>query len=77
MATGKVPSSAAMVVIMMGRKRTMRGFEDRLVRLDMPLALAVQREVDHHDRILLHDADQHDHADKGIEAERDVEQLQA
>jgi hypothetical protein len=29
----------------------------------LPLALGVEREVDHHDRVLLHDADQQDDAD--------------
>ena len=68
------PSCAAMVVIMIGRKRTMRRFEDRLLRRHVVAALPLQREVDHHDGVLLHDADQHDHADKGVKRQRQCRQ---
>ena len=33
------------------------------------VALRVEREVDHHDRVLLHDADQHDDADEAIDVQ--------
>ena len=36
----------------------------------------LQREVDHHDGVLLDDADQHDHADKGVERQRQADQIQ-
>ena len=69
-----VPIRAAMVVIMMGRKRMQRRFENRLLGRHARLAaLLVQGEVDHHDRVLLDDADQHDHADKGIERQRQAD----
>ncbi len=66
-----------MVVIMMGRKRTSAASIDGVFGRDLVrAALAMQREVDHHDGVLLDDADQHDHADKGVEAERHAEQHQ-
>ena len=37
------------------------------------LALRLDREVYHHDRVLLDDADQHDHADEGVHVELDAE----
>ena len=39
-------------------------------------AFALQRHVDHHDGVLLHDADQQQHADHGDDAEFDARQLQ-
>ena len=41
-----------------------RGLADRGLRRQADPA-ALEREVDHHDRVLLHDADQHDDADHG------------
>jgi hypothetical protein len=55
---GSVPISAAIVVIMIGRKR-------------MSAALTREREIHHHDGVLLYEAHQHDHADKGIERQSD------
>ena len=67
-AIGSVPISAAIVVIMIGRKRISRRLDDRLRAARMPsLRCALEREVDHHDRVLLHDADQHDDADERVE----------
>ena len=63
-ASGSAPNSAASVVIMIGRNRsrqacTMASFGD------MPcVALGLEREVDHHDRVLLDDAHQQDDADQ-------------
>ena len=34
-----------------------------------PVAFALDGEVDHHDGVFLHDADQHDDADKAVEIE--------
>ena len=62
-ASGRAPSSAASVVIMIGP-------EAQQARLEMasrgsgPRALGLEREVDHHDRVLLHDADEQDDADQ-------------
>ena len=63
-ASGRPPSSAAIVVIMIGRKRS-RQASKIASSGDLPsLALGLEREVDHHDRVLLHDADQQDDADE-------------
>src|SRR3989442_797384 len=37
-------------------------------------ALGLDREVDHHDRVLLHDADQHDHADEAVDVQLHAEE---
>jgi len=50
MAIGRLPISAAMVVIMIGRKRTAR-LVDRLFRRQAALALRLDGEVDHHDGV--------------------------
>ena len=63
-ASGNPPSSAAMVVIMIGRKRSRHASIDRVLRRLAFVALGFQREVDHHDGVLLHDADQQDDADQ-------------
>ena len=67
-AIGSVPKIAAKVVIMIGRKRSTAGLSDRSFcrQADAP---TLEREVDHHDRVLLHDADQHDDADHGDDRE--------
>ena len=39
-------------------------------------ALRVEREVDHHDRVLLHDADEQDDADEGDDVEVEAEEQQ-
>ena len=68
-ASGSPPSSAAIVVIMIGRKRSRHAWWIAS-RGDMPLlALGLEREVDHHDRVLLHDADEQDDADQRDDAE--------
>ena len=41
------------------------GLVDRFARRLALVALGVEREVDHHDRVFLHDADQKDDADDG------------
>src|SRR3970282_838689 len=63
-AMGRLPMSAAKVVIMMGRKRMRQASWIRSARAAPSLRLDV--EVDHHDGILLDDADQHDDADKAV-----------
>ena len=62
-AIGIAPNSAAKVVIMIGRKRKQAGLVDRLARALALDPLGLQGEVDHHDRVLLDDADQQDDAD--------------
>ena len=75
-AIGSVPTSAAIVVIMIGRNRTRQASYIASAG-DLPsLALRFDREVDHHDAVLLHEADQHDDADEGVEVEVDVEDQQ-
>jgi hypothetical protein len=56
--------SAAMVVIMIGRKRTKQALIDGLLRTLPLFPLSLDSTVDHHDGVLLHDAHQHD--DPGV-----------
>ena len=51
--------------------------EDRLGRALALGALRVEREVDHHDGVFLHQADQHDDADEGEQVELHVERSSA
>ena len=68
-ASGRPPRSAAIVVIMIGRKRSRHAWWIDSSG-DMPvIALRLEREVDHHDRVLLHDADEEDDADERDDAE--------
>ena len=61
---------------MIGRKRT-RHASNIASAGDLPsLALRLDREVDHHDAVLLHEADEHDDADEGVEVEVDAEEQQ-
>jgi hypothetical protein len=67
--SGTAPNSAARVVIRIGRKRSRQAWWIAS-RGDMPcVPLGVQREVDHHDRVLLDDADQQDDADHRDDAQ--------
>ena len=75
-AIGRVPTSAAMVVIMMGRNRTLAASRIASRALLSVVPLGLDGEVDHHDRVLLHDADQHDDADEGVDAEVQLEDHQ-
>ena len=60
---------------MIGRKRSRQA--SRIAsRGARPRALPDQREVDHHDRVLLDDADQHQDADDRDDAEVEAEQLE-
>ena len=61
--SGSAPRIAAIVVIMIGRKRSRHAWKIALARRHAFVALGVEREVDHHDRVLLDDADQQDDAD--------------
>ena len=49
---------------------------DSIQRAQPALAFCVEREVDHHDRVLLHNADQQDHANKRHDTEFGVERYQ-
>ena len=51
-------------------------FVDRLARRLALLALGLQREIDLHDGVLLHDADQHDQAHERVDAQFDLEHQQ-
>jgi hypothetical protein len=64
-----------MVVIMIGRKRRMQASRMAFRRHAL-VALRVQREVDHHDGVLLDDTDQHQDADDGDHGQVHVEQAQ-
>ena len=67
--SGRAPNIAAIVVIRIGRKRSRHAWKIAS-RGDLPsLALGFEREVDHHDRVLLDDADQEDDADDRDDAE--------
>ncbi len=52
-----------------GPEAQQAGLIDRFARRLAFLALRLQREVDHHDGVLLHDADQQDDADQRDDAE--------
>ena len=73
-AIGSEPSSAQVVVIMIGRKRSSAA-STIASSADGALGAPLEREVDHHDGVLLDDADQHDDADHGDDAEIHAEQL--
>jgi hypothetical protein len=60
-----------MVVIMIGRKRS-----NRLDRGHVMIAFGDDREVDHHDPVLLHNADEQDDAYQRDQAEVEIEQHQ-
>ncbi len=68
-ASGSPPSSAAKLVIMIGLKRSRQAFLIDSRGREPLLALGHQREVDHHDRVLLHDADQEDDPDQRHDVE--------
>ncbi len=52
-----------------GTETQQRRLEDRVERRSVLLALGLEREVDHHDRVLLDDADEQDDADERNHAE--------
>ena len=57
-----------------GPKADQGGLKDRLFRAcRRVLALALESEIDHHDGVLLDDADQHDHANKSVKRDRHSE----
>jgi hypothetical protein len=57
-----------MVVIRIGRNRSVAAWKIASSGFSF-LALGVQSEVDHHDRVLLHDADQENDPDEGDDRE--------
>ncbi len=59
-----------------GAEAKLAGFENGVGRVFATVAFGVEREVDHHDAVLLHDADQQDDADQGYDAEVLAEQDQ-
>ena len=61
--SGSAPKMAAMVVIMMGRKRVRQAWKIASRGASLR-ALGLQREVHHHDGVFLDDADQQEHADQ-------------
>ena len=52
-----------------GAEAQQTGVIDGVRRVLPMLALAFQREIDHHDAVLLHDADQQNNADDGDDAQ--------
>ena len=63
-ASGSAPNSAASVVIMIGRKRSSAACTIDSSRRQALVALGLDREVDHQNRVLLHDAHQQHDADQ-------------
>ena len=61
---------------MIGPETDQAGFVDRIGGLVALDALRLQREIDHHDGVLLHDTDQHDDADEGVDVQLVVEDQQ-
>ncbi len=61
---------------MIGRKRSRQAWKIASSGAEAAVALGLQREVDHHDGVFLHDADQQHDADQRDQAERRAEQLQ-
>ncbi len=69
MASGNPPNSAAMRGHHDGAEAQQAGLIDGLDRRQALVALGLQREVDHHDGVLLHDADEQDDADERDDAQ--------
>ena len=71
-AMGNVPISTANVVIRIGRNRIS---EARWIASwrHPAFALQIECDVDHHDRVLLDDADEHQHANDGDDPEVELE----
>ena len=68
-ASGMPPSSAASVVIMIGRNRSRLASRIASSGCLCSFAFGFEREVDHHDRVLLHDADEQHETDERDDAE--------
>ena len=66
-AIGKVPISAAIVVIMMGRKRIMAPSKIASIGAFPFLPLGLKGKVNHHDSIFLDYPQEHDDTDKGVD----------
>ena len=60
-----------------GPEAQQAGLEDRLFRGLAFFPLRLQRKVDHHDGVLLHDADEQDDADERNDAELNPESMSA
>ncbi len=70
-AIGTAPSIAAIVVIMDRPEADQTALINRLLR-GHAAPFGFEREVDLHDGVLFDDADQHDHADEGVDAFRSI-----
>ncbi len=75
-ASGKPPSMAAMVVIRIGTKAQQASLIDGVDRRLPVLPLSLEREINHHDGVLLHDSDQQDDSDQRHHTEFGVEDHQ-
>jgi PAS domain-containing protein len=65
-----------MVVIRIGRKRNMQASKIESLRALAFLPFGDQREIDHHDGVFLHDADEQNDPDDGNHVQVDLEQHQ-
>ena len=68
------PSKAHMVVIMMWPESQQAGLVNRIPRIHPFVSFGRQREIDHHDRVLLHNSDQQDDPDHADEVQIGLEQ---
>jgi hypothetical protein len=57
------------MVMVIGRTRSRAALADRVTRPELPAAFGLQGEIDHHDGVLHHHADQHDAGDRGHQSE--------
>ena len=73
---GSVAMSAHIVVIMIGRKRSRQPSWIASKGVFAVIALRDDGEVNHHDRVFLHDADEHDEADEAVDVQVNPENHQ-
>ena len=73
-ASGNAPQMAAHGGHHDGPEAQHAGFKDGVARILTLIALGLQREIDHHDGILLHNADEQDDADDGDHVEINVKE---
>ena len=69
MASGRAPEQRRTGGHHDGAKTQQARFVDRLLRREAPGALAVEREIDHHDGVFLDQPDKQDDADQPHDAE--------
>ncbi len=58
---------------MIGRKPQQTRLKNGVARCESFIPLGREREIDHHDRVLLHDPDQQNDADQGNDAQVRIE----